>query len=66
MTIYRNKKTKRLVLLYKVSPRHVLGSHYQEEDFFNKTTQKVAHAAISKVGLNIVVNPHYYELVAHA
>lgn len=64
MNIYRNKKTKRLVLLYRVSPRHVLGSHYQEEDFFTKVTANVKNNAISRVGTKTVINPHYYELVA--
>lgn len=66
MNIYKNKKTKRLVLLYRVSPRHVLGLYYQEEDFFTKATTKVNSQAISKIGNKLIVSPHYYELIAQA
>lgn len=63
-TLYRNLRTNRLVLLYRVSPPKMLGSWYVEEDYHTGKVVKTAARAISCLGHKIIVNPRFYAAVA--
>ena len=64
-TIYRNVQTKQLVHLSRVSPRHILGSWFEETELFSGKSQKVAQAAVTRTGHQTLIDPRHYVPVAH-
>lgn len=61
---YRNLKTKRLVTLAKVTPRHYTGHKFIEIDAITKEEKEVKKG-VHCIGHEVKIDPQVYKPVAH-